>query len=508
MYYAYAMAKNYRRAHLVYPHQLFRAEYIPSDTDVVVVVEEPLFFGNDHQFSTFFHKQKLILHRASMRRYVEEVLWPAGFDVDYVQANEINESGDIIQRIVECERVTVFDVCDDVLNRRLLTAARTIPDAPALHILDTPNFYLSHQEVKAFFADKAKSQFANFYQWQRERWNILISADYKPVGDSWCLDEETAKRLPKDTVLPTFEVFGSNDYVDEARQYVEKMFSDNPGQTDEFCWATNHEEAERWLFEFLENRLDDYSTYRQSIDGQVPWAYHSMVSVYLNVGLLSPKQVVDSALERHHRRPVPLASLEGFIRQILGWREFVRGVYANRHVQMRTSNVFKSSRKLTRDWYQGTTGLPPVDDLIRKVQKRAYAHNIERMMVIGNIMLICEIHPDEVNRWFSELLIDAYDWSLIPFVYGLSQYADGGSISVKPGFSSSNFILSVSNYHAGEWCDVWDGLYWRFVERHQDKLAKNPHTKLIVGQLKRISPDRLRIINYRAEDFLKSKTSL
>jgi deoxyribodipyrimidine photolyase-related protein len=500
------MAKHFKKAHLVYPHQLFRSEYIPSDTELIFLVEDPLFFGNDRKYPVHFHKQKIVFHRASMQRYVEEVLWPAGFEVEYIAASHINESGDILQRLVGYEAITVFDVCDDVLNRRLLAAASSIPDLPPLQILDTPNFYLSYEEVKSFFADSRKSLFANFYQWQRERWNILITADYKPVGGKWSLDEENRKKLPKDIALPSFEVFGSNVYVDEAKKYVDKHFADNPGYYEDFPWATSHEEAERWLHEFLETRLDNFGPYEDAIDGKAPWVFHSVLSPYLNVGLLNPRQVVEAALERHHRKPVPLSSLEGFIRQILGWREYVRGVYSTRHVSMRTSNVYKHSRKLTPDWYNGTTGIAPVDDVIKKVQQRSYAHHIERLMVIGNMMLLCEIHPDEVNRWFMEMFIDAYDWVMVPNVYGMSQYADGGSMITKPYISSSNYILSMSDYQKGEWVDIWDGLYWRFIQKHKTELAKNPRTKLMVQQLSRIDKDRLRIITYHAEDFLKQKT--
>jgi deoxyribodipyrimidine photolyase-related protein len=376
-------------------------------------------------------------------------------------------------------------------------------------MLVSPNFYLSRSELDSFFADKKKSSFANFYQWQRERFNVLIDpTTYKPVGGKWSFDVDNRKRLPKEAQLPTFEVFGSHPQVAEACAYVEKHFADNPGSIADVPWPTNRLEAQHWLQDFLEFRLDEFGPYEDAIDGQAPWVYHSALSAVLNVGLLSPREVIDAALERHAKRDVPLASLEGFIRQVIGWREYVRGVYVSRHVSMRTTNAFNHTRRMTPDWYEGTTGIPPVDDVIKKVSTRAYAHHIERLMVLGNIMFLCEFHPDDVYRWFMEMFIDAYDWVMVPNVYGMSQYADGGSMTTKPYMSSSNYILNMSHYERGDWCDVWDGLYWRFVDKHRDLLAKNPRMSMMVRQHDRLSESRRRIIGYRAEDFLNTKTVL
>jgi deoxyribodipyrimidine photolyase-related protein len=443
-----------------------------------------------------------------MRRYIEEVLWPAGYDVAYIECKELVDSGDIIQKLRGYERATVFDVVDDVLHRRLTAAAQTVPEVPPLEILDSPNFYLKKQEVADYFGKSSKSSFASFYQWQRERWNILIGDNYKPVGGKWSFDAENRKRLPKDHVLPTFEVYGSNKYVEEARHYVEKYFPNNPGLTQEFCWATNHEEAESWLHEFIDQRLEEFGPYEDAIDGVAPYVYHSALTPALNIGLLSPQQLVAAALLKHEASPVPLASLEGFIRQVLGWREYVRGTYQVRGVSMRTSNVYEHTRKLTADWYEATTGIPPVDDVIKKVQTRGYIHHIERLMIMGNAMFVSQIHPKEVYQWFMEMTIDAYDWVMVPNVFGMSQFADGGSMVTKPYMSGSNYVLKMSWYQKDDWCDIWDGLYWGFVEKHRISLARNPRMKIMVSQLDHMNEDRKRIIGYRAQDFLNAKTKL
>jgi deoxyribodipyrimidine photolyase-related protein len=217
---------------------------------------------------------------------------------------------------------------------------------------------------------------------------------------------------------------------------------------------------------------------------------------------------VERAIARNEKKEVPIASLEGFIRQILGWREYMRGMYLDRHVTLRTTNAFDHQRHLTADWYNATTGIPPVDDVIKKTLTRGYAHHIERLMVVGNMMILSEIHPNEVYRWFMEMYVDAYDWVMVPNVYGMSQYADGGSMTTKPYISSSNYILSMSHYERDEWSDAWDGLYWRFIEKHRDSFAKNARMRMMVQQLDKLQENRKRIITYRAEDFLRDKTTL
>ena len=495
-----------KTAHLVYPHQLFKAELLPEGIHTVFVIEDPLYFGTDNQYPVFFHKQKLILQRASMRRYIEEVLWPAKYEVEYITFDQLVESGDIVQKLRGFDRVTLFDVVDDVLQRRLQSAATTVPDAPTLTMLESPNFYLKRGEVAEYFTKSKKAHFDDFYQYMRERFNILIDENYKPVGGKWSHEVDLHKRLDDGQTLPSFAVFGSNKFVDEARGYVQKNFPNNPGNDQDFCWATNHAEAEQWLHEFVSQRLQDFATYQDAIDGQAPWLFHSALSPALNVGFLQPQQVVEAALAYHGKKEIPLTSLEGFIRQVLGYREYVRGMYVSHGVAMRTANVFTHRRKLTQDWYEGTTGIPPVDDVIKKVLNRGYIHHVERLMVMGNLMFLSQIDPKEVYQWFMELTVDAYDWVLVPSVFSLSQYADGGSMADKPNICGSDYILQMSRYQKGEWSDTWDGLFWGFIEAHQDELLKNPHMKIIVSQMAKISEDRKRIVGYRANDFLNAKT--
>lgn len=492
---------------LLYPYQLYPADLLPGEINRVVMIEDPLLFGSDKKLPGYFHKQKLVFHRASMRRYVEEVLWPAGYDVEYVEFHQMGTSSDIVNKLVGAQEIYYFDLTDDLLQRRLSEAVSGLEGQPVLKVLESPNFYLTRNEAKNFFIDPKNAGFARFYQWQRERFNILMSPKtYKPLGGKLGFDSE-GRRLDKDQKLPSFQVYGSNKYVEEAKKYVLKYFPDNIGEIDDFVWPTNSQEATGWLDAFIESRLDNYGLYEDALDGENSWLYHSAISVALNAGMLSPVQVVGRALQRHEKEPVPLESIENFVRQVLGWREYIRGVYLDRESRLRTSNNFGHNRRLTNDWYRGTTGIPPVDDVIKKTLSKAYAHHNERLMIVGNIMFLCDFHPDEVYRWFKEMFIDAYDWALVPNVYGMSQFADGGSMTDKPFVSSSNYILKLSHYERGDWCDIWDGLYWRFIEKNRKRFEKHPRLAIAVRQMDGLSEARRRVVSYRAEDFLNAKTA-
>lgn len=492
-----------KSALILFPHQLFATAQLPQ-VDTVVLVEDPLYFGLDQASPIKLHKQKLILHRASMRRYVEELLWPLGVEVDYVDLDVFMKTNDVLERVKKFDHVYIFDPIDDVLTKRLLQARREREGSVTIEFLPSPNFYLKEQEIRQYLNERHTHVFDDFYQWQRERFNILIGDNYKPLGGKWNYEASSRESIATGTTLPTFEVFGNNKWVAEATDYVNKHFPDNPGSTD-FDWPTSHVEAATWLHDFVEHRLDDFGTYQDTLDGQAAWLYHSALSSSLNIGLLSPQQVIEAVNERHAQRPVPMPNLETFVRQVIGWREFMRGLYILKAEGMRSANPLKHQRKLTDAWYDGSLGMPPFDDVVHKLNQRGYVHQGERLMIAANLMLLCEIHPDDMYRWFSELFVDSYDWAMLPNVYEVNRFIEGGAVGALP-ISASNYILQLSHYERGEWSNVWDGLYWRFVEKHRDALSKNPKTRAMVQRLDRLDADHRRIIHYRAEDFLNKTT--
>ncbi|MFM7148340.1 MAG: cryptochrome/photolyase family protein, partial [Gemmataceae bacterium] len=250
---------------------------------------------------------------------------------------------------------------------------------------------------------------------------------------------------------------------------------------------------------FVDNRLASFGNYEDSIHSSEDVLFHSMLTPLLNVGLLSPSEVIEAVLAR--KSSVPLNSLEGFIRQVIGWREFVRLVYITCGGQQRTRNYWGLKLPMPGACYDGTTGILPVDTVIQRVLRLGYCHHIERLMILGNFFLLCDIHPDAVYRWFMELFIDAYDWVMVPNVYGMSQHADGGLMTTKPYISGSSYVLKMSNFAKGDWCAVWDALYWRFIDRHSAFFAGNPRMAVMVKMKEKLG-GRLQEHHRRAEAFL------
>jgi deoxyribodipyrimidine photolyase-related protein len=245
-----------------------------------------------------------------------------------------------------------------------------------------------------------------------------------------------------------------------------------------------------WLDDFLQKRFKNYGVYQDAIVQGQGTLFHSILTPMLNIGLIQPQDILDRSIQYALQNDIPINSLEGFVRQVLGWREYIRAVYVMKGVDERKKNFFQHTKKIPASYWTGTTGIPPIDDAIKRINESAYAHHIERLMVIGNFMALQEFDPDEVYRWFMEMFIDAYDWVMVPNVYGMSQFADGGIMSTKPYISGSNYIRKMSHYPVGAWCDEWDGLFWRFIDKHRDFFLKNPRLSMMVRTLDKMAPTK------------------
>ena len=257
------------------------------------------------------------------------------------------------------------------------------------------------------------------------------------------------------------------------------------------------------LFSFLEERMEEFGDYEDAIVHKEMLLNHSLLTPMLNVGLLTPEQIIRQTLDYNLAHGVRINSTEGFVRQIIGWREFIRGVYVTKGREERTRNYWGFTRKIPKSFYNGTTGIVPVDETIKKVLQTGYCHHIERLMVLGNFMLLCEFDPDDVYQWFMEFFIDAYDWVMVPNVYGMSQFADGGLMSTKPYISSSNYLMKMSDYPKGEWQEIWDALFWRFMDLHRSFFLRNNRLKMLVNNYDKWDNSKQRALHQKAEDFLE-----
>jgi len=454
----------------IFPNQLYKNSELTNICDEIFVIEHTLFFGEKKYISNF-HKNKLVLHRASMKYFFENHLeikkHYIEFDIDFEE----------IFKKIKGSKLIVFEPKDYLLEKRLNKLSNKYDIE--IEYLKNPGF-LTTKEIYNEYFDSHKYFMTPFYIEQRKRLKILVDKNDKPLHNKWTFDTENRLKIPKNLTIPEIKFFGDNDYVLEAKKYVEKHFIDNVGITDNFIYPINHSEALRALHNFLKERLNEFGPYEDAMKIDSVFNFHSVLSSSINIGILTPNEVIKETLEYAQEHKVNFASLEGFIRQIIGWREFMMIIYERDGVTERNSNFFNHKNKLPKSFYTAATGIKPVDDTITKANNFAYTHHIERLMIMGNFMCLCEIEPDEIYKWFMEYYIDAYDWVMVPNVYGMSQYADGGLITTKPYVSSSNYILKMSDYKKDGWCEVWDGLFWRFLHKNKAKIASNSRIGMLL----------------------------
>jgi deoxyribodipyrimidine photolyase-related protein len=485
---------------LVFPHQLFKKHPALEKDRPVFLVEEWLFFG---QYN--FHKQKLILHRASMQFY-KEWLRQKGFKVEYIDAdNHLHDCRKLIKHLhgKGIQQIHYADVADDWLRKRLQTSAKK--NDVRLIEYQSPNFLNTKESTDSFFSKRKNYFQTDFYVWQRKQRKILLDAADQPIGGKWSFDADNRSRFPKNEIIPVIDFPKQNKYVKEAREYAEKRYKNNiglPAFNNSIFYPTTFEEAEKWLHDFLKQRFEKFGVYEDAMVKSEHFLYHSVLTPALNSGLLSPLQIIDETIAFAAKHKVPFNSLEGFVRQIIGWREFIHLVYEREGVKQRTTNYWGFKRKIPASFWNGTTGIEPIDTVIKKVLKTGYCHHIERLMVLGNFMLLCEFDPDEVYRWFMELFIDAYDWVMVPNVYGMTQFADGGLMTTKPYISGSNYLMKMGDWEKGEWQQTWDGLFWRFLNVHRHFFEKNPRLGMLVRTFDKMPSEKRNTHLNNAEKFL------
>ena len=301
-------------------------------------------------------------------------------------------------------------------------------------------------------------------------------------------------------------VFETSPHHEEVVELIDLYFNQHPGQIGNIWFPVSRKQAKKSLKIFLDERIKDFGIYEDAMVPQKNFLFHSTLSPSLNMGLITPKEVLDSAIKYYKNKNAPLNSIEGFVRQILGWREFIRGIYQEKGTYQIEQNFWGHKRRLSEDWYNATTGIDPLDDCIQQTVEDGYHHHIPRLMIISNIMNMCEVHPDDIYRWFMEMFIDSSDWVMTPNVYGMATYSDGGLMSTKPYTCGSNYILKMSNYSKGDWCDIVDGLYWRFTDKHRSFYEKNARMGFMTRTLDRMDGERKKLIFSKAEDFIKKTT--
>ncbi len=474
------------RAVIIFPHQLFEESVMLKDGAPIYLVEEYLFF---RQFD--FHKQKLVFHRASMKNY-EMFLLKQKKKVVYVESHmPISDIRNLIPHLHDngITEIAYQDTTDYLLERRI----KKLCDTYGMPFQKYPSalFLNTTSENNLFFDGKKRMFQTDYYIHQRKTKEILLDEDGKALGGQWSYDAENREKYPKGKQAPTLNKLQLTVAYKEAIQYVEKHFAGNYGLAEPtITYPTTHQESKQWLQEFLEQRFSEFGPYEDAIVAKEYVLHHSVLTPMLNVGLITPNEILEKTLTYAKKKQIPIATVEGFLRQIIGWREFIRAVYERKGVEERTKNYWEFSQKMPESFWSGTTGILPIDTTIKKLLETGYNHHIERLMILGNFMLLCEIDPDEVYAWFMSLYIDAYDWVMVPNIYGMSQFADGGLMATKPYISGSNYILKMSDYPKGEWCKVWDALFWNFMNKQRMFFLSNPRLGMLIRTYDKMTDEK------------------
>ncbi len=492
------------QAILIFPHQLFEQHPGLTLSKQVWMIEEHLFFS---QYQ--FHQTKLLLHRASMKAYAHH-LTQSGFELHYIEASQgKNRVQDLIKQMAAAgiESIVVAELVDEWLEKRLVRAAA----AEQIKIIWTtsPYFLLSNADAQQIKPQNKKWHQTTFYQAQRKSRKILLEADGSPVGGKWTFDTENRKKIPASVSIPNIQFPASNEFLVEALDYVSTHFNQNPGSLASIraeghpFFPINSADTKIWFESFLHTRFAQFGDYEDAMVASETFLFHSALTPMLNVGLITPAKILEQALSFGKKNKIPINTIEGFVRQVMGWREFIRVIYQHAGSKQRTSNFWNFQRKIPGSFYQGKTGIVPIDQTIQKLLHTGYNHHIERLMILGNFMLLCEFEPNEVYRWFMEMYVDSYDWVMVPNVYGMTQFADGGLMTTKPYISGSNYLMKMGDWSKGSWQIIWDGLFWRFMDKHRDFFSKNPRLSMLVKTFDGFAAEKKKNLLDQAASFLQ-----
>lgn len=428
---------------VILPHQLFdpKPHLTPYKSSQIILWEHPHYFKHPKYK---YNQKRLLLHRASMQYYFN-LLKSRKFKVRYVNLNQSPKLP---------KSYHIFDPIDKVTPK--------LPGKPTL--IESPNFLLTKEHYAKYRKKTQKYFFNAFYMWGKKELKILPK-----VKSQDKLNRKSMPKTIKIPKLPSNQGKLDQKHIKAGKTYVTKHFKRNYGNLDNFVFPVTHQTARKWLTYFVKHKLDKFGMYQDAIRKDESYMFHSVLSTSINIGLLNPMEVVEALLKQHKKKKVPMNSLEGFIRQLF-WREYQRYCYI--YNPFGTKNFFGNRKKLTKAWYEGSLGIEPVDNAIKRAFDTGYLHHIERLMVIGNYMNLSGISPREGYKWFMEFSCDSYEWVMHQNVLDMVFFVTGGATMRRPYVSSSNYILKMSNYPKGDWADEWDQLYRAFLKRHKQKLHK------------------------------------
>ena len=478
-----------------------------SKNDIIFFVE-----AKDQYTNPKHHQKKIAFLLSAMRCFAYELEQQA-WQVVYIKLNDAHNSGNLCLEIVkayqkfECHKAIVAMPS----NYQLKEDLEKLPIN--LDILEDTSFLASKKFFQDWEKTKKQPRMEFFYREMRVKHHILMQNN-KPIGGKWNYDKENRK-FPKHQInLPPLPKIALNNITKEVLELTKEHFGDHFGDLLPFDFATTKKDALVLLHDFINHRLAFFGDYQDAMISDQPYLYHSVLSHYLNVGLLSARECLKLAEEFLQKNPNSLNAVEGFIRQILGWREYINGIYWLKMPQYASQNFLQAKNKLPQFYWHGKTKLNCLALCVEQTKKYAYTHHIQRLMVLGNFALLVGVDPQELNEWYLLVYADAWQWVEMPNVSGMVLFADGGYLASKPYIASGSYINKMSNYcqkcsynsqeKTGETACPFNYLYWNFLLKHQDKLKRNQRLSIPYSQLNKMSDLQQKQIIADSDNFLKN----
>ena len=463
------------------------------------------------------HPKKIALVFSAMRHFAQR-LRDRGVSVDYVQLDDPGNSGSLRGELCRAvERHAPQEVIVTAAGEwRLLEDMRGWSEACGrpVEIRDDDRFLCSQTDFARWARGRKTLRMEYFYRELRKRYGLLMAAEGTPEGGQWNFDADNRKRIPADLAAPVPLGANPDATTEEVLALVEQRFGHHFGDLRPFDFAVTHEDAEQAFEAFVTERLPRFGDYQDAMRDGDDFLFHAVISIYLNIGLLDPLAVCRRAERAYRDGEVPLNAAEGFIRQILGWREYIRGIYWHQMPDYAQANYFGASRPLPSFYWTGETEMNCLRSAVGQTRRQAYAHHIQRLMVTGNFALLAGIDPTAVNYWYLVVYADAFEWVELPNTHGMALFADGGLLASKPYAASGKYIGRMSDYckscryrvqdSDGDKACPFNYLYWNFIIEHQDKLRANPRMAMVYRNLDRKSDGDREALRRRAQRFLEN----
>ena len=474
----------------IFPTQLFKdIKYITSKT--IYLIEEPIFFTYYN-----FHKMKLAYYRATMKCYYDYLKKKLiNHDIKYINFNMVIDK---FYKDIKNENIYILNPTEHLLTNKLIKIYKN-----KLIILPTQNFLLNDEDIDFLKNNIFKKSYnhTTFYVYQRKKLDLLIDKNNQPNGGKWSFDEENRKKLPNNINLPLMPKILNNKYTKEAIQYINKHFNNNYGEIN-FIYPITHIDSIKWLDNFLHNKLSNFGTYEDAISEKDVFIFHSILTPMMNIGLLTDTIVINRTMEYYNefKNKIKLQNIEGFIRQIIGWRNYVYSIYM---IDKPVLNISKVNSNIYHKLWTGTTNIYPIDSIIKnKIVPYAYFHHTERLMVVGNFIKMCGVNSDQIYRLFMEWTVDSTNWVMYGNIYGM--LLNEIKIMKKNYIASSNYIFKMSNYkNVDNWSEIFNCIYYNYIAKNIDILKSDYGLRFQLSIWKKKSlEDKKKIINI-AENYIK-----